>query len=75
MDTAVIKVPHRQVMEEVQQKLTTALQTTDGLTVSDIRQLLDTTRKYAVPLCEYLDSIGFTARDGDKRVLAPVATG
>ncbi|MCH2182323.1 MAG: selenocysteine-specific translation elongation factor [Mariniblastus sp.] len=64
---------HQQVMDEVRKTLTRALQETDGLTVSDIRQLLDTTRKYAVPLCEYLDSVGFTARDGDKRVLAPTA--
>ncbi len=40
-----------------------------GLTVSQIREILDTTRKYAVPLCEYLDRIGFTERRGDLRVL------
>jgi len=40
-----------------------------GLTVSDIRDLLGTTRKYAVPLCEYLDRIGLTRREGDLRVL------
>ena len=65
---------HRQVMDEIRQRLTRELQEADGLTVSDIRQLLDTTRKYAVPLCEYLDSVGFTARDGDRRVLAPQAS-
>lgn len=41
-----------------------------GLTVSQIRELLSTTRKYAVPLCEYLDRSGFTRRQGDVRVLA-----
>jgi selenocysteine-specific elongation factor len=41
-----------------------------GLTVAEIRDLLGTTRKYAVPLCEYLDRIGLTRRDGDLRVLA-----
>jgi len=40
-----------------------------GLTVSQIREILETTRKYAVPLCEYLDRIGFTRRQGDVRVL------
>lgn len=40
------------------------------LTVSQIRELLNTSRKYAVPLCEYLDRVGFTRRDGDNRVLA-----
>ena len=39
-----------------------------GATVAEIRDLLGTTRKYAVPLCEYLDRIGVTPRDGDLRV-------
>jgi selenocysteine-specific elongation factor len=43
-----------------------------GLTVAEIRDLLGTTRKYAVPLCEYLDRIGVTRREGDLRFL-PVA--
>jgi selenocysteine-specific elongation factor len=37
--------------------------------MSQIREILGTTRKYAVPLCEYLDSVGFTKRVGDLRVL------
>jgi selenocysteine-specific elongation factor len=41
-----------------------------GLTVAEIRDLLGTTRKYAVPLCEYLDRAGVTRRSGDLRVLA-----
>ncbi len=41
-----------------------------GLTVADIRDMLGTSRKYAVPLCEYLDRIGVTRRNGDLRVLA-----
>ncbi len=43
---------------------------TAGLTVAEIRDLLGTTRKYAVPLCEYLDRAGVTRREGDLRVLA-----
>jgi selenocysteine-specific elongation factor len=31
--------------------------------------LLGTTRKYAIPLCEYLDRTGVTRSDGDLRVL------
>jgi selenocysteine-specific elongation factor len=45
----------------------------NGVTVAEIRDLLGTTRKYAVPLCEYLDRIGVTRRDGDLRFLAPAA--
>ena len=41
-----------------------------GLTMSQIREILATSRKYAVPYCEYLDKIAFTKRDGDVRVLA-----
>lgn len=40
-----------------------------GLMVADIRDILATTRKYAVPLCEYLDRIGITRREGDLRYL------
>lgn len=39
-------------------------------TVAGIRDLLGTTRKFAVPLCEHLDRIGVTKRDGDLRTLA-----
>ncbi len=42
-----------------------------GLTVAEIRDLLGTTRKYAVPLCEYLDRTQVTRREGDLRLLAP----
>jgi selenocysteine-specific elongation factor len=41
-----------------------------GLTVAEIRDLLGTTRKYAVPLCEYLDRVGVTRREGDLRFAA-----
>jgi selenocysteine-specific elongation factor len=41
-----------------------------GATVAEIRDLLGTTRKFAVPICEYLDRIGLTRREGDLRVLA-----
>jgi selenocysteine-specific elongation factor len=41
-----------------------------GMPVAEIRDLLGTTRKYAVPICEYLDSIGLTRREGDLRILA-----
>ena len=40
-----------------------------GMTISQIRQLLETSRKFAVPLCEYLDRQGITCRQGDIRVL------
>jgi selenocysteine-specific elongation factor len=39
-----------------------------GLTVSAFRERLGTSRKYAVPLLEYLDNRGLTVRRGDVRV-------
>ena len=40
-------------------------------TVAEIRDLLGTSRKYAVPLCEWLDRTGATRRQGDLRALGP----
>jgi selenocysteine-specific elongation factor len=39
----------------------------EGLTVSRFRERLETSRKYAVPLLEWLDARGVTRRDGDVR--------
>ena len=65
---------HSEVINETKAKLMKAIGNSEGLTMSEIRQILDTSRKYAVPLCEYLDRIGFTERDGDKRTLGSAAT-
>ena len=43
-----------------------------AVTVAGIRDLLGTTRKYAVPICEWLDATGATVRKGDERVLGPI---
>lgn len=60
---------HSEVVEEAWSRLKAAIVAQEGLTMSEIRQLLDTSRKYAVPLCEYLDSINYTQRSDDKRIL------
>jgi selenocysteine-specific elongation factor len=39
------------------------------ITMAELRDLLATTRKYAVPIGEYLDRIGLTRREGDARRL------
>jgi len=39
-------------------------------TVAEIRDWLATSRKFAVPICEHLDRLGLTRRDGDRRTLA-----
>ena len=60
---------HAEVMDGIKSALTQELTRTGGLTMSEIRQVLDTSRKFAIPICEYFDRIGFTIRDGDKRLL------
>ena len=60
---------HTRSIEQAKQTIRSYLTETREATVSDLRQHLGTTRKYAVPLVEHLDRIGFTERDGDKRRL------
>ncbi len=58
---------HQAAIAEISPVLQVALIASDGLRVSELNQLLNTTRKFSVPLLEYLDSIGLTRRDGDLR--------
>jgi selenocysteine-specific elongation factor len=60
---------HTDVEADMRRRVVEKLQQGAGLTVAEIRDLLGTTRKYAVPLCEYLDHIGVTRREGDLRFL------
>jgi selenocysteine-specific elongation factor len=59
---------HADAEAEMRRLVAERLQTAPGLTVAEIRDLLGTTRKYAVPLCEYLDRVGVTRREGDLRL-------
>ena len=43
----------------------------DGLTVSEVREALGSSRKHAVPLLEHLDATGVTRRRGDVRLAGP----
>ena len=54
--------------------VTAAIPADGGLTVGDIRTLLDSSRKFVVPIAEHLDNLGITRRDGDLRKLGPKAT-
>ena len=58
---------HQSAIDALRPALQEALADNDGLRVSELNQLLNTTRKFSVPLLEYLDSIGLTRRDGDLR--------
>jgi selenocysteine-specific elongation factor len=61
---------HTDTEAEMRRLISEKLAGGSGLTVAEIRDLLGTTRKYAVPLCEYLDRAGVTRREGDLRFLA-----
>lgn len=56
---------------QMQEKVRVALADGKGWTVAQIRDLLESSRKYAVPYCEFLDRVGVTQREGDLRVLKP----
>jgi selenocysteine-specific elongation factor len=61
---------HSDVEADMRRRVRDKLTGGASATVAEIRDLLGTTRKYAVPLCEYLDRAGVTRRDGDLRFLA-----
>ncbi len=63
-------VMSREADEEAQQRLAEQFRQQGALTVSQIREILQTSRKYAVPYCEYLDAVGATVRQGDARTWA-----
>ncbi|CAN5801878.1 selenocysteine-specific translation elongation factor [soil metagenome] len=56
---------------ELRRKVVERLASGQTMTMADLRDLLQTTRKYAVPFGEYLDRIGLTVREGDLRRLGP----
>ena len=57
------------VAAELRRKVIERLSSGSTMTMADLRDLLSTTRKYAVPIGEYLDRIGLTRREGDVRKL------
>src|SRR5262249_40974701 len=61
---------HAEAEAEMRRRVTERLSQGAGLTVAEIRDILETTRKYAVPLCEHIDRVGLTRREGDLRFLA-----
>jgi len=59
-------------LAEIRVKLETALRRDKQIAMSGFRDLIGTSRKYAVPLLEFFDSTGVTIRAGDYRVLKNV---
>jgi len=60
---------HSDVMENVKEKVISYLKDKKEMTPLDFRSFFDISRKYMIPILEYLDEIKLTIRVGDKRVL------
>ncbi len=63
-------VYHAEVIEEIKRRVRKFFKDHQEMAVGDFRKILDgASRKYLIPLLEYLDRERFTMRLGDKRVL------
>jgi len=58
---------HHKVMEELIDFIKNYFKTNHDLPVSELKEFIQTTRKFAIPIFEYLDSAGYTIRSGDVR--------
>ena len=65
---------HGDRWHEAAQTITQAIRKRGELTVSEIRTLLNSSRKYVVPIVEQLDAAGVTRRNGDRRGLGAKAS-
>ena len=60
---------HSDTVEKAKELISDDMAAGQERSVSEIRQLLGTSRRVAVPLCEYFDAKGFTHRKGNVRRL------
>ncbi len=60
---------HRLVIDEFKEKAKAYLTQKKEMTPTDFKGVVDLSRKYMIPLLEYLDEIKLTIRVGDKRIL------
>lgn len=61
-------------IEQIRARVEAHLHETQRMTAADFRDLLGTSRKYAVPLLEWLDAHAVTIRNGDYRTLRKRST-
>ncbi len=65
---------HKDMFEEARKFIVETIGTKGEVTPADIRDGLNTSRKYIIPLLEHMDAAGVTVRDGNRRVLPKSAT-
>lgn len=61
---------HREALEEIKQTVVDEIKRHGNISVATLRDSLGTSRKYALAVLEYFDSLKLTRRIGDTRVLA-----
>ncbi len=59
------------LMEDLRRILRVTFADGKGATISTLKDRLGVSRKYAVPICEFLDRQGWTRREGDQRFAGP----
>jgi selenocysteine-specific elongation factor len=60
---------HNAVLEDLKRRLLDVFQQQEEITTSQFKELTQTSRKYTIPLLEFLDGVRFTIRVGDVRRL------
>jgi selenocysteine-specific elongation factor len=60
---------HQSALVEIRQRITALKATTPKIDVARFKEITGVTRKYAIPLLEYLDRERVTRRVGDERVI------
>jgi selenocysteine-specific elongation factor len=63
-----------ETLQEIRKVVQDYIEAEGSMTAAQFRDLTQSSRKYAVPLLEYFDAIGFTKRVGDARVLVKGST-
>ena len=59
---------------QIRARVESHLRSRESMTAAEFRDLLGTSRKYAVPLLEWFDARGITVRSGDLRTLRKKST-
>jgi selenocysteine-specific elongation factor len=65
---------HQDAIEDAKQRLAPLLERVPGLLVTEIGAALGISRKYSMPLLDHLDTIRFTRRINDRRMLGARAS-
>ncbi len=58
-----------EAVQEAKRRIGEYIKQNGSVTLGEVRDLLDSSRKYVLPLLEYLDQVKFTKRIQDKRIL------